>query len=270
MGHHWLVTLWGMDVHMNTLIMVWAAIAVLLVLAWWLTSDLQIIPSRKQSFAESIYDTCRSITYSTAGERGDTFLYYIGALFLFILTANLMGQLPLRLIELPHGELIAATGDINVPAALAICTLVMYFYVGIKTKGLKYFKHYLSPLPIMIKDQPAIGKFLFIFFFWPLMLMNFLEDVTRPTTLTIRLYFNIFVGEVLAMVAAKLVPIGLGAGVIFLELFVAFIQAYIFAILSSVYISLLSEDHDHPEHDEHHSAGEPPSVSSQEAVAVAA
>lgn len=224
MGHFWTGELFGQTVHLNTLIMAWAAMALILVLAFLSTRNLQLVPGKGQVVTEGFFDFCRSITMATAGPRGDGFLFFIGSLFLFILVANLMGQLPLRLIHLEHGEFMAATGDINTTSALAILTLVMYFGVGIKRKGLRYFKHYLQPNP----------------FFLPL---NILEDVTRPGSLLIRLYFNILAGEILSGIAISVMPYVLPSLVIFLELFVAVIQAYIFAILSSVYISLLSEDH---------------------------
>jgi F-type H+-transporting ATPase subunit a len=135
--------------------------------------------------------------------------------------------LQLRFIQLitnyHQGELVAATGDFNTTAALAIMTLVMYFAVGIKRKGLSYFTHYIKPFPIFLP-------------------LNLLEDITRPFSLMLRLYANILVGEILTLVALSLMPIALPAAVIFLELFVAVVQAYIFAILSSVYISLLSSE----------------------------
>jgi F-type H+-transporting ATPase subunit a len=224
MGHFWEVTLLGQQVHLNTLIMVWLAMGLILVLAWAFTRNLKVVPSTTQVVGEGFFDICRSITMATAGSRGDGFLFFIGSLFLFILTANLMGQLPLKLLHIPHGELVAATGDINTTTALALLTLVMYFGVGIKKKGFKYFLHYFQPSPL----------------FAPL---NLLEDLTRPGSLLIRLYFNILVGEILSGIAMSVTPYVLPSLVIFLELFVAVVQAYIFAILSSVYISILSEDH---------------------------
>ncbi|MBX2859849.1 MAG: F0F1 ATP synthase subunit A [Vampirovibrio sp.] len=224
MGHFWEAELLGMAVHLNTLIMAWAAMLVLLAFAFLTTRNLQLAPSFAQSVGEGIYDFCRSITMSTAGKRGDSYLFYIGSLFLFILTANIMGQLPLKLIHIPHGELIAATGDINTTSALAILTLVMYFIVGIGRKGIKYFAHYFQPYPIFLP-------------------LNILEDLTRPGSLLIRLYFNILVGEILTFIALTLMPFVLPVFVIFLELFVAIVQAYIFALLSAVYIGLLSDDH---------------------------
>jgi F-type H+-transporting ATPase subunit a len=251
--HFWESSLFGLPIHTNTLIMVGAAMGVILLAANWLTASLKLVPSRRQMMGESIYGVCRGITFATAEARGDKFLPYIGALFLFILTSNLMGQLPLKLIVLPQGELMAATGDFNVPAALAVCTLVMYFFVGLKQKGFSYFSHYLSPLPVMIKGQPLVGKIAFISFFWPFIFLNILEDFTRPGSLMIRLFFNILVGEILSGIAMSIAPLGLPIAVILLELLVAFIQAYVFAILSSVYISLMSEDHG-DDHEENHPA----------------
>lgn len=224
MDHFWVVNLLGYEVNMNTLIMVWSGMLLVLALAFVSTRNLQVIPGKLQVVSEGFFDICRGITMATAGTRGDSFVFFIGSLFLFILTANLMGQLPLKLIQIPHGELLAATGDINTTSALALITLIMYFAIGIKKKGLRYFKHYLTPNP----------------FFLPL---NLLEDITRPGSLLIRLYFNILVGEILSGIALSVMPYVLPSLVIFLELFVAVVQAYIFAILSSVYVSLLSEDH---------------------------
>jgi F-type H+-transporting ATPase subunit a len=211
-------------ININTLIMTWAAMAVIMVLAFWLTRGIAVRPHGRQVVAEGVFGLCRSITMQTGGSRGDMFLFYIGSLFIFILTANLMGQLPLRLIQLSQGELIAATGDFNTTAALGVFTLVMYFYFGLKAKGLSYFSHYVKP---------------FVFF----LPVNLTEDVTRPFSLMLRLYANIMVGEILSSIALQMIPIGAPVLVILLELFVACLQAYIFAILSSAYIAILSDDH---------------------------
>ena len=224
MEHFWEATLFGQVVNLNTLIMVWVGMGIVLVLAGLSARKLQVVPSKGQIVSEGVFDICRSITMATAGKRGDGFLFFIGSLFLFILTANLMGQLPLRLLHLPHGELVAATADINTTTALALLSLVMYFAVGLKKKGFRYFKHYLQPNPLFLP-------------------LNIIEDITRPGSLLIRLYFNILVGEILSGIAMSVTPFVLPALVIVLELFVAVVQAYIFAILSSVYISLLSDDH---------------------------
>lgn len=232
--HHWMIEIAGLPapfnhINMDTVMMAWLTMALVLLIAFFIRRNLQTYPGKFQVFGESIFDLCRSITMATGGKKADEYLFYIGSLFIFILTANLLGQVPWRFIQMithyERGELIAATGDFNTTAALAIFTLIMYFAVGIRRKGLKYFQHYIKPYPLFLP-------------------INMLEDVTRPFSLMLRLYANILVGEILVMVAMSIMPFVLPVGVIFLELFVAVIQAYIFAMLSSVYISMLSaEDH---------------------------
>ena len=257
-SHFWEASLYGMPVHVNTLIMVAVALVILLGLTRLLTASISIRPSRLQIFAEMLYDFCRSITFSSAGKRGDTFLYYVGSVFFFVLTCNLLGQFPLKIFELPHGELMAPTGDINVPAALAVGSVIMYFFFGLKAKGLKYFKHYLSPLPDLMAGQSLPVKITYATFFWPFILLNIAEDLTRPGSLMIRLFCNIFVGEILTGVAHSASHYLLPIAVMSIELFVAVVQAYIFAMLTNIYISLLSEDHDHheDEHDASHTSKE--------------
>ncbi len=235
MGHFWIVEAFGTTFHMNILIMMWAAMGVLLLFGFLSTRDLKVIPSKLQVVGESFYDFCRSITLATAGPKGDGYLFFIGSLFLFILTANLMGQLPLRLLDpaLPSGSLMAATGDINVTAGLAIMSLVMYIGLAIKRTGLSGFiGHHFQP-------------------HWAFFPLNLLEHITRPGSLLIRLYFNILVGEILSHLALSIMPFVVPSLVIFLELFVAVVQAYIFAILSAVYIALMTEEHEHEGHAAH-------------------
>lgn len=233
MDHFWQIHLGEtLVVNANTIIMAWSAMGLLLLFGWLTTRNLRLVPSVGQSAGEGIYNFCRSITYSTGGEKGDGYLFFVGSLFLFILLANLMGQLPLRLFDplLPQGSLIAATGDINTTAALAVISLVMYIALAIKRTGLKGFlTHHLHPSPLFLP-------------------MNLLEHITRPGSLLIRLYFNILVGEILSGLALSIMPFVVPSFVVFLELFVAVVQAYIFAILTAVYIALMTETHD----EEHH------------------
>ncbi len=233
-GHHWIINLSGIPapfnhVNMDTVIMAWVTMALLVIVAFFIRKSLQTHPGKLQIFGETMYDFCRSITMQTAGERGDAFLAYVGSLFIFILTANLIGQMPLRFLQIighyTRGELVAPTGDFNTPAALAVFTLVVYFFIGLRRKGIRYFLHYFKPNPLFLP-------------------INIMEDFTRPFSLMIRLYANILVGEILSGIALTIMPYVLPVAVIFLEIFVAVVQAYIFAILSSVYISVLSaEDH---------------------------
>jgi F-type H+-transporting ATPase subunit a len=231
--HHWIIPIQGLPapfgtLNVDTLIMVWVGIIILWSLGLIVRSTLSLQPSRVQVAAETLFDLARGITTNTAGKRGDDFLFYVGGVFLFIFASNLLGQAPLKFIgEMLHypGELIASTGDFNTTCALGIMTLVMYFTFGLRRKGWSYFSHYIKPVPF-------------------LMPLHILDDITRPFTLMLRLFANIFAGEMLAEILFGISPYVLPVAVIFLELGVALLQAYIFAILSSVYISLMSaEDH---------------------------
>ncbi|MEB3287632.1 MAG: F0F1 ATP synthase subunit A [Vampirovibrionales bacterium] len=232
MDHFWKIELLGQAVHLNTLIMVWAGMAVLLVFAWLATRNLQLVPSRLQLVGEGFYNLVRGMTYSSSGKEGDKYLFIVGSLFLFVLTANLMGQLPLRLVHIPHGELIAATGDINTTLALALVTLVSYLVLSCKRLGFGGFlNHHMEPkifgLPLMLP-------------------FHLLDHITRPGSLMLRLYANILVGEMLGAIALQFVPIGLPVLIIFMEIGVGVLQAYIFALLSTIYIGLMTshgEDH---------------------------
>lgn len=234
MDHFWTVTLFeGFDVHMNTLIMVWLGMSALLLFAKWSTSKLSVVPSIPQAVGEGVYSFCRSITMAADGPKGDSYLFFVGSMFLFVLMANLMGQLPVRLFNplLPDGgnhmTWLAATGDINVTSGLAVVSLLMYIIMAIYKTGVGGFlKHHLQPHPLFLP-------------------LNLIEHVTRPGSLLIRLYFNILVGEILSHIAISVMPYVLPSAVIFLELFVAVVQAYIFAILSAVYVALMTEDHSH-------------------------
>ena len=221
----WSMQAFGQELNMGTLVMVWISMAVVLLFAFLATRNLQIVPSRMQVVGEGFFDLCRSITYGNEGKKGDQYLFFIGSVFLFVLFANLLGQVPWRLINAPNGtELKAATADFAVTTGLAIMAVVAYFTVGIKRKGFKYFKHYVQP-------------------FWWMLPLNMMEDVTRPMSLSMRLYFNILVGEVLAGITLSVLPLGLPLAVIFFEILVALIQAYVFALLSAVYISLVADEH---------------------------
>ncbi len=227
MSHFWEADIAGQAVHMNSLVMTWAGMAVTLGLAWWLANTLKVVPSNRQLVGEGFVRLVRDMTYNTSGEKGDKYLFIIGSLFMFILIANLMGQLPLKLISIPQGELIAATGDINTTIGLAMVSLASYVLLSIKELGLGGFiKHHFAPMPITFP-------------------LHILDHITRPGSLGLRLYANILVGETFAMVALKLAPLGGPVLIIFMEIFVGTLQAFIFALLTTVYIGIMTAHDDH-------------------------
>jgi len=235
-GHHWVVNIFGIPADMDTLLIMWAVMAFLIIVSFLATRNLSIIPNRFQAFLENIMSFFWSMT-SQMGESGKKHTPLLASLFLFILTANLVGQIPLRICHLPEGEFASPTNDINMTLAMAIVVLVYYIGAGVLKKGPKYFLHYFKPTPVLAP-------------------LNIMEDFIRPFSLSVRLFANILAGEVLVMVMlgmgqkmlAAIPFVGEKLGLLFplpfmfFEIFVAVIQALVFTLLSSAYLSLATDD----------------------------
>jgi len=211
---------------MDTLITAWLAMVIVIVFALIVTRNLNRLPNKLQTFAEMIMGFIENLSTSQMGHDGCKHLPVIGSLFLFILTANLVGQLPWKLYHLSNGgEFAAPTNDINTTLALALIVSVYYIGAGIAKKGIGYFKHYFEP-------------------FWFMFPFNLLEDITKPVTLSLRLFANILAGEIIVLSFIGMLPVFLPIPMMLFEIFVAFIQSFIFAILSATYIGMaISEEH---------------------------
>jgi F-type H+-transporting ATPase subunit a len=178
---------------------------------------LQIIPSKTQAVAENILKFF--VGNLSEIKNGNKHIPLVASLFLFILVANLMGQLPLRLIQLKQGEFASPTNDINLTAALAVLVLLYYLFQGFKEKGFRYIYHGLSITGIITT------------------LVDILEMITRPLSLALRLFANILAGEILVSVVLGLCAFAAPVFVMLFEIFVAFIQAFVFMMLTIAYIS---------------------------------
>ena len=127
------------------------------------TRNLSVVPGKLQAFCETAMGFFWNLTDSMIGkDEGRKHIPLVASLFLFIVTANLMGQLPLRLIELKHGELASPTNDINMTAAMAIIVLIYYVFAGIKKKTLRFFINGFSFVNIIVC---LLKNFFFIEFF---------------------------------------------------------------------------------------------------------
>ena len=232
-GQHFYWNIGGLVVHGQVMMMTWLVIAILLLGTLAATRDMQAgissdVPniSTGQNFMEYILEYLRDLTKGQIGEEDyRSWVPYIGTLFLFIFVANWAGALlPLRVIELPNGELGAPTSDINTTVALALMTSVAYFYAGISKKGLGYFSHYLEPIPFLLP-------------------LKVLEDFTKPLSLSFRLFCNVLADELVVAVLVSLVPLVVPLPIMVLGLFASAVQALIFATLSASYIGEAVEDH---------------------------
>jgi F-type H+-transporting ATPase subunit a len=150
------------------------------------------------------------------------------ALFFFILFANWLELLPTQLNENAH-LLPAPTADTNLTYAMAIMVMVGVWVFGIRQKGAKaYFKHFLEPFPIMLP-------------------LNVLEELTKPITLALRLFGNIFAGGIMLAVIALIPFWGSWFPNIAWKLFdmaIGAIQAFIFALLAVLYFGMAGGGHE--------------------------
>lgn len=226
---HWVYTanMFGHNVSFNvdTLVTMWFSMLLLIVIAFITTRKLTMVPGKLQLAGEAIVKYFNDITKSSMGnENAQKHIAIILTLFLFILTANLAGQLPLKLIHLSCGELASPNNDINMTAAMAIVVSIYYIYYGVKKSGFRFFFKGFSIDGIIIT------------------FVDTLELFVRPFSLALRLFANIFAGEILVGTILGLVWFLVPLPFMLFELFVALIQALVFTLLSTTYISMAIQE----------------------------
>jgi F-type H+-transporting ATPase subunit a len=211
-------------VHVDTVVITWLAMALALVVLGILAATHPItVVSKRYSVLELVVSYLSELTTSILGPNGRPFVPYIISLFLFILLLNEIGLFPLI------GK--SPTADINTTAALAITTILLIQIVGIRNHGLGYYKHlFVKPWILGIVMLP----------------INIIDELARPVTLAMRLFGNIFAGEVLLLVVAGVINAHLGAisaianiGPLFIfafNLIIGLIQAMVFTLLTIAYL----------------------------------
>lgn len=220
------------------------AVAVMLLLFWLGTRNMKIIPGRGQSITEMLLDFVRiNIAEELLGtEDGKRFVPILATIFFMILAMNITGVIP--------GLNIAGTSVIGVPLVLALVSYVVFIYAGIKKNGAGFFKGALFPAGVPKAFYILITPIEFLSTF-----------ILRPVTLTLRLLMNMVAGHILLVLCFSAtwffffnadglmslfgIPTLAFAFVFTLfEILVAVLQAYIFTLLTAVYIQLaLSEEH---------------------------
>lgn len=174
-----------------------------------------------RNFFEIVAESLYSLTEMVIGHH-DAAVYFpvIGSLFIFIFTCNIVGLIP---------GVVPPTDNMNCTLALGIFVFFYYNFVGIRSNGLSYIKHFLGPVPLLA----------------PLMvIIEIFSHVFRPISLALRLRGNIMGDHIVLGVFSGLVPYLLPVVFYGLGVFVAFIQAFVFCLLTMVYISL-STAHEH-------------------------
>lgn len=205
---------------------------VLIVIARVASHKPKMIPSPFQNAVEMAVEAMEKFIVGILGPRGRKFVPFLGTLFFYILFMNLLGLLPLMK---------SPTSSINTTVALAICVFLYVQYTGIRENGiLGYLDH------MMGQPRSLIGLVLV-----PIMLpLHIIEELAKPMSLSLRLFGNItgedvliyiFVGLGVAMLGFLHLPIGVPLQIpfIFLAILTSFIQALVFALLSTIYFALM-------------------------------
>ena len=157
------------------------------------------------------------------GHKGRRYMHVYATFFLFILTANLVGLLP---------GFVPPTSNFNITFALGVTSFLLYNYYGFRAKGAAYLKHFLGPI------------WWLVFLMLPLELI---DNLVRPVSLGLRLFGNMTGDHLVLEIFTGLTKIGVPVLFYALGAFVSLIQAFVFTILSIIYLSLALEEHDHGE-----------------------
>jgi F-type H+-transporting ATPase subunit a len=206
----------------NWIVMEILIFAIIVVLVAILRSSFSVEkPGKLQHLFEVLFAFLKNTADEVGIQHSERYVPYFGTVFTFILFMNLLGIIPT--FESP-------TMSANVTAGLAICTFLYFNYMGLRVQGGGYLKHFLGPvwwlIPLMIPIE-VMGLF------------------AKPLSLTIRLFANMFAGEQVTVQFIKLTYFIIPVIFMALHVFVSFLQAYIFTLLSMIYISGATTHEEH-------------------------
>ena len=195
------------------LVMVLIVAVALVVLLSLVSRRPMLVPGARQSVAEMIVQMFEGLIVDTMGPEGRKYLPVIGTVGLFVFGCNMIGLIP---------GFMSPTSKLNVTLG---CALVVFFYYhaqGVKAQGLKYFKHFMGPIPALA----------------PLMIpIEIISHFSRPVSLSMRLFGNIFAEELLIVIMASIIPFFLPLPFMAVAIFTALIQSFVFVLLSCIYIA---------------------------------
>jgi F-type H+-transporting ATPase subunit a len=234
-GVHPTVHLFGLVIDTDIVTSTLVAMAIFLFLGFRMRAKVTDgVPGKLQVVWEFILDQVSELATSAMGPKGKRYVPIGVTVFFFILISNWIGFLPSAMHPGASGEILPApTGDVNLPLAMALLVIVWVHIESFRARGFKgYFKHYTQPFKALLP-------------------INIIEEITKPITLTFRLFGNLFSGGLMIAVIALLVPIsGVPFGEVLwkpFDLFIGAIQAYIFMLLTILYISFATSHEEQPD-----------------------
>jgi F-type H+-transporting ATPase subunit a len=217
--------------------LVWLIIGLLAYMAF---RKRRLIPTPIQNFMEWAVEALANMVTGVLGENGKKYIPFIGTLFIYIFAMNLFGLIP---------GMFSPTSKLNTTLALAICVFLYVQFTGIRNFGILGYIHHLAGSPKSVVEWCLV----------PLNLpLHIIGELAKPVSLSLRLFGNITGEDMLLAIFATLgvsilsfthLPIGIPLQLpfIFLAILTSFVQALVFALLATIYFSLMS-----PHEEEHH------------------
>jgi F-type H+-transporting ATPase subunit a len=226
----------------NSVLLALVAFVVLVVFAVVLRSRLKMIPGGIQNIAEIVLEGALGLMDSVLGDRrkSEKYLPLVLTVFLFVLCSNWLGLLPgvgSFVVHSSEGTVPlfrSPAADLNFTLALALLAVTFINALGIAAIGfkgrLKTFFNFKDPIAFFVGILELVSEF------------------AKIISFSFRLFGNVFAGEVLLTIMAFLLPYVAPLPFMFLEIFVGFIQAFIFGMLTLVFVSMAVSEHEHEEH----------------------
>jgi F-type H+-transporting ATPase subunit a len=212
----------------ETVVVSWLVMAILIVGSAVLTFRLKEIPTGSQVFLEAAIEFLDNFSKENFGKHWRRFGPYIGTVFLFLLTANMIAVIsPIGGFGfVPPFEIKPPTRDINVTAAFALLSILLVLASGLAARGpLGWFKHLFHPTPIMLP-------------------FNILEYLIRPLSLCLRLFGNILGAFIIMRLIEAVMPIGVPPVLsLYFDFLDGLIQALVFTFLTSLFVAEAIEHH---------------------------
>jgi F-type H+-transporting ATPase subunit a len=222
----------------STIVTMWIIMAILVVLAFVATRGMRLVPRTLQNLCEFAYESLENFGVGLGGDQAKPYIPLFASFFVLILFCNWSGLIP------PVGkleELRAPTSDLNITIGLALVSFVFFEFQGFRRHGIG---GYLSKFFPLYEFRKGIGAGIIALFVG---LIELMLEFVKPVTLSMRLFGNIYGGEVALAAVSALFLVVLPVAMYGLEVILNFVQALIFSVLTLIFTLLAIESHEHEE-----------------------
>lgn len=227
----------------NSLLLSWVTVLILLIIGLLLRAKLSLLPGKLQGIFEALFEEMLSLMDNVLGSRAksERYLPIVATVFLFVLVSNWFEVIPglgsVFFKGMHEGEhalipiLRSPSADLNFTIALAVIVMFSVQLLGVLAVGVKRYSHKFFNF-----SNPIVAF---------AGLLELISEFVKIISFSFRLFGNIFAGEVLLLIVGFLLPFAVPLPFLFLEVFVGFIQAFIFSMLTMVFIAMAVAEEGH-------------------------